>query len=197
MHSNRYKQLFAVFLVIILFILGACRDPEKTSPYAVGQVIDSLNGVYVYYNGKVSNVTGRNLAADGYNLGQKYQCVEFVKRYYYEYLNHKMPDSYGHAKDFFDANMKDGQKNTQRDLTQYTNPSSSKPKVGDLVIFGGTISNWYGHVVIISEVNENNIQIIQQNPGPDRSSREYIPLIQQSGQWYIDNNRVAGWLRKE
>ena len=56
--------------------------------FSVGQQIDSLNGVYVYYNGRADNVIGRNTTADGHNLGLKYQCVEFVKRYYYEKLNH-------------------------------------------------------------------------------------------------------------
>jgi hypothetical protein len=61
----------------------------------------------VYYNGGVANVVGRNVSVDGYNLGLKYQCVEFVKRYYYQHLGHKMPDTYGHAKDFFDRNVAD------------------------------------------------------------------------------------------
>jgi len=51
----------------------------------------------VYYNGSVGHVSGRNLVPDGYNPGLKYQCVEFVKRYYYQHLNHKIPDSYRHT----------------------------------------------------------------------------------------------------
>ena len=47
-------------------------------PHQIGDVIDSFNGVAVYYNGPVNNVSGRNLSPDGYNLGQKQQCVEFV-----------------------------------------------------------------------------------------------------------------------
>ena len=63
----------------------------------VGQKMDSLNGVFVYFNGGVSNVNGRNTSPDGYNIGLKWQCVEFVKRYYFEKLNHKMPDAFGNA----------------------------------------------------------------------------------------------------
>ncbi|MCR5077115.1 MAG: CHAP domain-containing protein, partial [Prevotella sp.] len=47
-----------------------------------GVAVDSLDGVYVYYNGGVSQSSGRN-TIDGYNVGIRYQCVEFVKRYYY------------------------------------------------------------------------------------------------------------------
>ena len=170
---------------------------EQKVERQVGQRIDSLNGVFVFYNGKVSNVTARNKTADGYNLGLKYQCVEFVKRYYYEHLNHKMPESYGHAKDFFDKSLADGQKNKQRNLTQFTNPGRSKPKVDDLLIFDGTPSNEYGHVAIISKVTDDKIEITQQNPGPYSKSRESFPLIKKNEKWEIKDNRVLGWLRKE
>ena len=165
--------------------------------YKIGEPIDSLNGVFVFYNGEIGNVSGRNTTNDGYNLGLKYQCVEFVKRYYYEHLQHKMPDSYGHAKDFFDKNLTDGQKNKKRNLTQYSNPSQTKPKIDDLLIFDGTIHNKYGHVAIISDVTENKIEIIQQNPGPFAKSRKTISLDKINGKWKINNERILGWLRKE
>lgn len=147
----------------------------------IGQEIDHLNDVAVYYNAEVGNVKGRNTTADGYNLGLMYQCVEFVKRYYYEHLNHKMPNSYGHAKDLFNQNLSDGQKSTRRNLTQYTNPSRSKPKVNDLLVYRGTAFNQYGHVAIVSEVTENNIEVIQQNPGPYGKSRVKFSIRKKNG----------------
>ncbi|GGG09722.1 CHAP domain-containing protein [Dokdonia pacifica] len=164
--------------------------------YEIGQEIDSFNNIPVYYNGNVGNIDGRQLTNDGYNLGLKYQCVEFVKRYYYEHLNHKMPDSYGHAKDFFNPSVKDGKINKQRNLLQYTNLSVSKPKVNDLVIYSGNIFNKFGHVAIVTKVLENEIEIIQQNPGPYNNSRETYKLIYSNNKWYIDNHRIIGWLRK-
>lgn len=160
-----------------------------------GTKIDSLNGVYVYYNGSVGNVYGRHLTSDGYNLGLKYQCVEFVKRYYYEYLNHKMPDSYGHAKDFFNKSVNDGSINQERNLLQFTNPSVTKPNVNDLIIFDATPFNDYGHVAIISAVTSNTIEIIQQNPGPQSPSRLSISYTLQDGLYRINDGKILGWLR--
>lgn len=166
--------------------------------YEVGEEIDSLNGVAVYYNGGVAHTDGRNLAPDGYNLGIRYQCVEFVKRYYYEHLDHRMPDTYGHAKHFFGKNVPDGGMNIQRALLQFTNGSRSRPQPDDLIIFRPTLLNRYGHVAIIADVTANEVEIIQQNPGPFGSSRERFPLLQtESGTWTIGHNRVMGWLRKE
>jgi len=185
--------LLSVFLVGWSFVKGFPSSIPGT--YSVGDKVDSLNGVYVYYNGAVSNVSGRNTASDGYNLGLNYQCVEFVKRYYYEYFKHKMPNSYGHAKDFYDVKLKDGQLNKQRNLVQYSNPSKLKPKVNDLIIFDGTRFNKYGHVAIVSKVTDKGIEIIQQNPGPMASSRARYTLSNNDETWKVSGGNVLGWLR--
>lgn len=192
------KRTIHLFGVLVLATVGffAFKKVNLNLKYEVGQKIDSINGIAIYYNGEVSNVSGRTLAADGYNIGLKYQCVEFVKRYYYEALNHKMPDSYGHAKDFFNVKIKDGQTNKQRNLTQYTNPSQSKPAVNDLVVYSATRLNRYGHVSIIAKVTEKDIEIIQQNPGPFGSTREKYTLGKEQGKWRIANDQILGWLRK-
>lgn len=184
----------AIFSTIVFF------TAEKFNLYnnfVVGQKIDSLNGVYVIYNGSVVHVEGRNTTEDGYNLGLKYQCVEFTKRYYFQYLNHKMPDSYGHAKDFFDHKLADGELNKKRNLMQYTNPSTLKPEVDDFLIFDKTNSNQFGHVAIVSIVTDKFIEIIQQNPGPFQKSRVEIPISYHDGKWKIKHKNTLGWLRKE
>jgi surface antigen len=162
----------------------------------VGKVIDNFNGVNIYYNGRVKNVLGRNVTSDGYNLGLKYQCVEFVKRYYYEYYNHKMPDSYGHAKDFFEYGLADGGYSKKRDLFQYRNGSEIKPRVGDILIFGAASFNPYGHVAIISKVTSNSVTIAQQNPGIGNKSRQIFSLAENNGGWWIRHDHIKGWLHK-
>ncbi len=162
--------------------------------HTIGEAIDSLNHINVYYNGGVNNVQSRN-TIDGYNIGLEYQCVEFVKRYYYKNYNHKMPDSYGHAFTFFDTNITDGKLNTQRNLLQFTNPSKSKPQEGDLIVSGATTFNSYGHVAIIASVINDEIEIIQQNAGPFSSTREKFQLTKESNHWMIENKRTLGWLR--
>lgn len=167
------------------------------APYEIGQPIDSLNHVKVYFNGSTSNVLERNLTSDNYNLGLKYQCVEFVKRYYYEYLNHKMPDSYGNAKDFFNAGLGDGDYNDQRGLTQYANSSKSKPEINDILILDKSKTNPYGHVAIVAATADNYIEVVQQNPGKYAPSRAIYKLKFVNEKWVVQNDRVLGWLRLE
>lgn len=163
----------------------AAISPEPGTP------LDSLNGVVVYHNGSMSNVSGRNVV-DGYNVGLRYQCVEFVKRYYLEHYGHRMPNSYGHAKDFFDASVKDGVLSADRGLLQFTNPSASKPAVGDLLILDGWGGNAFGHVAIVSAVEDRELEVVQQNTG---STRGNYDLAFVDGKWRVESDRVLGWLR--
>lgn len=199
--SNSFKKFKWALLILYVFLLGIgglwfFKNLIFHPSHEIGQVIDSYNGVPVYYNGGFNNVEGREVTPDGYNLGLKYQCVHFVKNFYYQHLNHKMPNSYGHAKDFFNSKIVDGKLNTDRNLIQYKNPSSTKPEVNDLLIFDRTQLNPYGHVAIISEVSENQIEIIQQNAGINSSSRATYSLKFQNNHWLIKKSNILGWLGK-
>ncbi|XLS29084.1 CHAP domain-containing protein [Flavobacteriaceae bacterium M23B6Z8] len=187
------KVFLGILIIIFSYLLfNSFNDNNFNLSRSTGQVLDSLHGVYVYYNGGVNQVHSRNIAPDNYNLGLKYQCVEFVKRYYYEHYKHKMPDSYGNAKDFYDPLIGDGVNNNRRGLLQYTNPSFSKPKVGDILVFSSSVFNPYGHVAIVSNVRGKELEIIQQNPGPFGSTRKIYYLENDRHKWKIAEDRILG-----
>lgn len=189
------KKIILITLSLIMVISGLYYI-TLTKKYEFGEVIDTFNGVNVYYNGNVRTVKGTHTSNDGYYFGLKYQCVEFVKRYYYQHLNHKMPNVYGHAKDFFNYNLSDGQLNIDRNLIQYNNPSKLKPQVNDLVIFKPNHLSKYGHVAIISKVKNNKVELVHQNSGIKPRTRIKYKLINNNDNWKIDSNRIVGWLRK-
>ncbi|HEX2901208.1 MAG TPA: CHAP domain-containing protein [Bacteroidia bacterium] len=172
-------------------------NPSRT----VGEALDSLHGIPVYYNGGVAQTHGRFTTEDGYNVGLRYQCVEFVKRYYLEHYRHKMPDAYGHAKDFFDPDLADGALNKARGLRQFKNGSRSRPQVGDLLVWGPTTWNSYGHVAIVSAVKDerdagrHEVEYIQQNPGPFGKSRDKIRFKDDRSTYRLMDARLLGWLR--
>lgn len=188
--------LFAILMVFVLSI-PCIKNAFTNANNNVGDVIDSHNEIPVYYNGSTDTNLGRNKSNDGYNYGLKYQCVEFVKRYYYDHLNHKMPNTFGNAKDFFNSEIKDGEINQERDLIQYQNGSQSKPEVDDIVVYDASYFNPFGHVAIVSHVLEDEIVVIQQNAGKFSNSRAIIPLVKEEKVWKLDNNRILGWLRKQ
>jgi hypothetical protein len=192
--NRKYLIIGAVVLVLLLaFFFGERFDLNPSrSP---GMVLDSLDGVKVYYNGGVGQSHGRNLAPDGYNLGIRYQCVEFVKRYYYEHYGHKMPDSYGHAKEFFDEDVPQGQLNKARGLIQFRNEEEVPPQKGDLLVWRASWLNYYGHVAIVSAVTEDRMELVQQNAGPFGSSRKSFPIDKRKGKVKVLAKGLKGWLR--
>ncbi len=183
----------AAILVILLVSISVgyykcCSDPE------IGAEIDNYKGVAVYYNGSKIDIShGQYYSADGYYYGQKWQCVEFVKRFYYEALKHCMPDTLGNARDFWDNRVPSGKLNHRRDLLQYKNGGTDKPQVDDLLVF---TYGQYGHVAVISKVGEDYIEVVQQNV--EGHTRQVWPLFNNSGRYYIgDGQQPAGWLRLE
>ena len=170
----KYFLSTALFCSLIYFLYSGSGTSEinqgpkpieksiSITPPKSHEVIDIFEGVPIYANGHIRNNYGRHLTTDGYNLGLKWQCVEFVKRYYYEKLGHKMPDSYGHARDFFDKNIGTGW-NEARGLYQFENGNFEKPETRSIVGFDGNASNEFGHVAIISAVNKTEIEVVQYN----------------------------------
>ena len=122
----------------------------------VGNVLDRYQGVPVYDNGLLFfRSYGRHYGADSYYYGQKWQCVEYIKRFYRDALDHKMPEVMGHAKSFFDETVPDGGVNPQRDLVQYRSGSTEKPCPNDLIVFADTK---YGHVGIVTDVTNDFVE---------------------------------------
>lgn len=68
--------------------------------------------------------------------------------------------------------------------------------MSDLVFFSGTPSNKYGHVAIVLKVSDDEVEIIQQNPGPFGDSRAVFSLTELETGWKIESDRLLGWLRK-
>ena len=171
------------------------RRRNNSNNAKAGQVVDTYKGVNVFYNGSAGNVYGRNVTDDGYNLGLKYQCVEFAKRFYYQAYNHKMADSYGHAKDFFDRSLSSGSYNKARGMYQYRNRTFEKPKVDDLCVIGPSAGNQFGHLFVITKVTRSSVEFVQQNGGYNNPSRGEYELVNQDGQWNLKAANLLGWLR--
>lgn len=192
-----YKKIIVLFVFILIigssiFIANKINEKITDEKNGVGRIIDSYKGVNVYSNGDdYSKNHGKNYSKDGYYYGYKWQCVEFIKRFYYEAKSHKMPDIYGNAKDFFDESLESGQMNEKRGMLQYKNGEDEKPQPDDLIVFTDTT---YGHVVIVTEVGENYIEVIQQNMG--NYARSKFDLECRDGKYFVGGSRVpAGWLR--
>jgi len=181
------------FLIgLVLFLALALAVLLFESHRRVGRVLDRYRDVPVYDNGLLFfRSYGRNYSPNGYYFGQKWQCVEFIKRFYYQAMGHQMPDVMGHAKSFFDDRLPDGAFNPRRGLVQYRNGSTHKPGPDDLLVFTDTK---FGHVAIVTAVTNNSLEIIQQNILS--GTRRQFSLVTSNGHYFVTSpRRPAGWLR--
>ena len=197
--KKKYKKMIISFSIIVALagltsVLIKTNEIIQDRKNGIGNILDSYKGVNVYFNGyDYGKNHGKSYSSDGYYYGYKWQCVEYIKRFYYEAKNHKMPDVYGNAKDFFDDDLEQGELNEKRGLYQYRNGGNEKPCEDDLLVFTDTS---FGHVVRISEVGDDYVEVVQQNMGDE--SRDRFQLKYENGNYYIGGKREpAGWLRLE
>jgi len=194
MKKFRLKRKYLIIATSVALVLIAILVFSRQQANLPEQAIDSFNGVAVYDNGPdFTAIHGKNYSPDGYYYGCKWQCVEYVKRYYYLKKKHCMPDLFGNARDFFDPAISQGKINYLRGLIQYRNGGDMKPHVEDLLVFTRAK---YGHVAIVTAVESDYIEIIQQNVAS--GTRQKIKLEMRNGRYYLGNGKEpAAWLRKE
>lgn len=161
-------------------------------PPQVGDVLDSHQGVDIHYNGRhFAKSHGSRYSEDGYYYGKTWQCVEYAKRFYFDALGHRMPEVWGHARDFFIPALPHNTLNADRGLLQFDNGGNSPPQVDDLVVFRG---GPYGHVAIVSMVGDGFVEMVQQNVGTTARGRWTLERDGDS-HWIRAKNPPAGWLR--
>ena len=186
--AKRLKWLAAIGMVLgVVLVAGLFVNHRQ-----VGRVLDAYRGVPVYDNGLLFfRSYGRHYSPDGYYYGQKWQCVEYVKRFYHQAKGHRMPDVWGHARDYFDPALPDGMPNPRRGLIQYHNGAAVRPQPDDLLVFTDTK---FGHVAIITEVAGDALEVVQQNILC--KPRQRFALVATNGCWWVTApRRPAGWLR--
>ncbi|MDR2462480.1 MAG: CHAP domain-containing protein [Verrucomicrobiales bacterium] len=185
-----------------LVFLAAGKGPQSRAvwilgepPLRVGGSIDMWRGVVVRSNGIAYTKTwGRHYAEDGYYYGQKWQCVEFMKRFYHDRMKHDFPDGMGHAAEFFDRKTPHGSLNVRRGLRQFINGGDEPPRVDDIIVW---TSRGFGHVAIVCGADEEAIEIVQQNIRS--GSRKRLTVSVRDGKYFVGEygglGAPAGWLR--
>ncbi|MBZ9752662.1 CHAP domain-containing protein [Deinococcus sp. HMF7604] len=169
---------------------------EELKRMRSGIEIGRFKGIPAHYNGPVEAETwGTSFGEGGVYYGYKWQCVEFVRRF--THLNSGKYISYkGNAGTFYKTTISDGAttfdgfiQNRNWDLkTGQKLGSKNKPKIGDILVIRTAT---FGHVAIVSEVNEDSITIVQQNV--ETKFQESISLTNISGRWKLGGDVVC-WL---
>ena len=158
----------------------ALKIPAEASEKNYGDFIGTYRGVPAYSNG-ANTTTGEG----------KYQCVEYVKRFYKDAMGVKHEWT-GNAITYYDNAAEKG-------LIRYPNGSSVAPKPDDILVFDVLNDTW-GHVAIITEVGDDYVNIIEQNVRRNNAYAKLTLKRDELGNYYIESGRkrpVKGWCRTE
>ncbi len=156
---------------------------EQRDPW--GTYIGKFHEVCAYSNG----TTGYLGPYDTY--GYRYQCVEWVNRFYVQMMVHKNMRGSGNANQYYDNYQ-------QLELNRYPNGGTVPPEPGDILCSnGGT----YGHIAIVRERGSTYVKVIQQNWYNDyRDSAMTLNMTVSGGTYTVSgfsaNYPIQGWLRK-
>jgi surface antigen len=139
------------------------------------------NGVIAYCNSSKYNLSDHYL--DGLPTGKKWQCVEFVRRYYMQIHGLTFPsvaNAYEMMKltEFIDIHTQQSYPYT------FYSPTESIPQKDDILIIE---HGKYGHTAIIVCIQGNRIRIAEQNWDPwvaPYYSRELL----------VNDPLIIGWL---
>ncbi|WP_052308822.1 CHAP domain-containing protein [Runella slithyformis] len=159
---------------------SASNSNQTNLPY--GSIYGYIGTTAVYSNGPKYTSSSRN-SVNGYDTGLAYQCVELVRRFYYQYYGKQMGAGYN-AKDFFANAYRWG-------MTAYANGGGMAPKPGDILCFNGNAGGGAGHVAPIVEVGADYVIIVQQNVyGDTHVGKKYS----RTGNT-INVANLQGWIR--
>ncbi len=89
-------------LLATAFSLSVCAQVEASS-LSFGTQVGEYNGVIGYSNYDDDYASGEYNYKNDYNTGMKWQCVEYVNRYYYVIYGQKIRIPGTNADEYYDA----------------------------------------------------------------------------------------------
>ena len=186
MKSFCYRLAAVLLLAGLVFM--SVESPSQAST-AFNTYLGQFNTVAAYSNGNNPGYVGPDSNfVNGYYTGIKWQCVEFIRRYYYTVLNIQFASgSAGDAGTWYGSANALG-------LTQYPNGiTNTAPQVGDILCSTT-------HVAIIKRVTTNKVYTAQQNVANDSTDLDRALTLTKSvdGKYTISGGpgTIQGWLRK-
>ena len=179
------KKLLMSFLMAAL-MLGIFLMPQiANAGEKWGTKIGEYKGVPAYSNESLTHSS----PSDTYGL--KYQCVEYVNRFYATAMGHHNMKASGDAEDYYPTA-------SQRKLVAYPNKGSVKPQINDILCLKGKT---YGHIAIVREVTNDKVYVIQQNWNNASSDNNFpFEMEAANGKYTVKEKSgftCQGWLRKQ
>lgn len=182
------KNIKIYFFLIVAFSTQLLYGQQCPST-CTGAASATFNNVVARINCTVGSpcTWGYNYET-GINTGYKWQCVEYINRYYKVVygMDLKSTGIYGNAKNYWNWCC-----HSTIGLTKYANSGATPPAIGDILV---STAGTYGHVAIVTSVSSTQVGVIDQNFSSTsaRTLTRNGNTVGSFGNGYI----VTGWVRK-
>ncbi|MGR9091388.1 MAG: CHAP domain-containing protein, partial [Gammaproteobacteria bacterium] len=177
------------------------RTQVDVSPEKFGKLLGIAPGGVPVYSSDYASADDNDLPDrhayrsyhDGIYMGQKWQCVEFARRWLYINKGYIF-DDVAMAFDIFELHTaRVPRDNSLVPLNSFRNGSMRHPEPGCLLIWdeGGEFEVT-GHVAIITEVSPHGVKLVEQNvdhacwPDGRDYSREIKAVVTQEGEYWLE-----------
>jgi surface antigen len=164
--------------------------PAAFAAQSFGTYLGQFAEVAAYSNGSALYASYVNNSVNGIYTGMKWQCVEYVRRYFLSTFNTDLASKYNGNANYWYTNA------AAMGLEQYANGGTTPPQVGDILCATGPSSN--GHVAIIKRITGSKIFTAQQNFANDSTDLDKpLTLTVSNGTYTVSGyTGIQGWLRK-
>jgi len=190
--ESRCKHIFIGSTVLFLYIFLSV---GLGSAYAFVQHPADPGDKYVYAFNLYEKTDVPLFAREA---SKKYgrQCVEYVKRFYYYKMGYSKNDG-----NVIDANSWSGDAwrywdtYAAKKLLRFANRGNEPPRAGDIIVYNRTQKNSAGHVVIVTSIVGNRVNVIQQNYPWKKASTGSLTMTVKNNTYNIPISNLLGWLR--
>lgn len=188
----KYDFKKTVLLVIISITISFSFTIETAYSDGYGVALGSFNGVIAYSNGNTGTYLINNQTyINATYIGVQWQCVEYVRRYYYQIYGVDLASAWrGNADTWYDnaAIM---------NLDRYQNKITTiRPQVGDILVSESC------HIAIVRSVSDTEVCTIQQNWTNTSGDLNLCRTLSRNsfGQYSVagfsSGYPIRGWLRR-
>jgi len=184
------RPLGALSLIFLISFAGLASTISRVEAKPCATPLASYKGVSAR-----SNENYPYDSCDGPSAyGLKYQCVEYVRRFYHLVKGIETRDGMpgrgwdGNANAYYSSAGEMG-------LEALVNGGPTPPLPDDIITFEGGV---HGHVAIITDVTDAHIEFIEQNFSPSGTGLvAYDPVTHRVADRQVRGNTLAvkGWLR--
>jgi hypothetical protein len=198
------KKYIVIFMTILLasscYFYGGNIYPgnygDDTGEFIVKNSLGETYSIKSYSNGEVKFASHENNynSSTNFNYGMKWQCVEYVNRFYYDVFGINV--SGGNGNTYF-TRLIDESKfvvNNNGKLNKNGEPNK-KPKVGDILCF--STPEPFGHVGIIREVTDDEVIMVNQNFSNTSNDNSIIYKYKFENNLYTiieKSMKIQGWI---